>query len=171
VSERTTSDTATSDTATSDTATADGNGPITLFTIGFTGKSAQEFFEKLSRAGVRRLVDTRLNNVSQLAGFTKKRDLEFFLRAIGQIDYIHDPQLAPTKDLLDDYKKKRIDWDEYERHFRQLMETRQPDKRLSPGDLDRACLLCSEPTAEHCHRRLVAEYLQTHWESVDVQHL
>jgi len=154
----------------SDTATTEG-GAIRLFTIGFTGKSAQQFFEKLAEAGVRRLVDTRLNNISQLAGFTKKRDLEYFLRAIGDIDYVHDPQLAPTKDILDDYKKKRIDWSEYERHFRRLMETRRPDERLMPSELDHACLLCSEPTAEYCHRRLVAEYLKTHWGSVEVQHL
>ena len=148
-----------------------GKKTITLFTIGFAGKSAKDFFEKLRHAGVRRLVDTRLNNVSQLAGFTKKRDLEYFLHAIADIEYIHDTQLAPTKDILDGYKKKRIDWDQYELCFRQLMEHRQPDKRLSPDDLDHACLLCSEPTPEHCHRRLVAEYLRTHWESVDIQHL
>lgn len=154
-----------------ETATVDGKKTITLFTIGFTGKSAKEFFEKLRRAGVRRLVDTRLNNVSQLAGFTKKRDLEYFLHAIAEIDYVHDVQLAPTKDILDAYKKKRINWDEYERRFRQLMDTRHPDKRLSPHELNLSCLLCSEPTPEHCHRRLVAEYLRTHWESVDIQHL
>lgn len=147
------------------------NHPITLFTIGFTGKSAKEFFEKLRRAGVRRLVDTRLNNVSQLAGFTKKRDLEYFLREIAGIDYAHNVQLAPTKDILDNYKKKRIDWPEYERCFRQLLDTRRPDKQLSPDELDRACLLCSEPTPEHCHRRLVAEYLQSEWGNVDIQHL
>jgi uncharacterized protein (DUF488 family) len=90
---------------------------IKLFTIGFTGKSAQQFFEILRRAGVRRLVDTRLNNVSQLAGFTKKRDLEYFLRVIADIDYNHDAQLAPTKKILDDYKKHRIDWAEYDRNF------------------------------------------------------
>jgi Protein of unknown function, DUF488 len=136
---------------------------ITLFTIGFTGKSAEEFFEKLRNARVRRLIDTRLNNVSQLAGFTKKRDLEYFLRTIAQIDYLHDAQLAPTKELLDGYKKKQMDWQHYERGFLDLMESRKPDQRLSPHDLDLACLLCSEPTPEHCHRRLVVEYLQVHW--------
>ena len=151
--------------------TAEQLQTIRLFTIGFTGKSAKEFFEKLRRAGVRRLVDTRLNNVSQLSGFTKKRDLEYFLHAIADIEYVHDVQLAPTKDILDDYKKKRIDWSQYERCFRKLMETRQPDKLLSPDELDHACLLCSEPTPEHCHRRLVAEYLKSHWKNVVVQHL
>ncbi len=152
-------------------ADVDGKQPITLFTIGFTGKSAQEFFELLRRAGVRRLVDTRLNNVSQLAGFTKRRDLEYFLRTITGIDYVHDVQLAPTKDILDNYKKKRIDWAAYERLFLELMESRRPDERLSPADLDHACLLCSEPTAEHCHRRLVVEFLQAHWPNLVIEHL
>ena len=151
--------------------TADRQATITLFTIGFTGKSARVFFEILQRAGVRRLVDTRLNNVSQLAGFTKKRDLEYFLRAIADIDYAHDPELAPTKEMLDDYKKKRIDWDEYARRFDELLRSRQPGKRLVPDELDRACLLCSEPTPEHCHRRLVADYLKEEWNHVTIEHL
>ncbi len=144
---------------------------ITLFTIGFTGKSAEEFFERLHKAGVRRLVDIRLNNVSQLAGFTKKRDLEYFLRAIADIAYVHEPALAPTKDILDAYKKKRIDWSQYESHFKQLLESRRPHEQLTPGELDHACLLCSEPTAEHCHRRLVAEYLREQWKEIAIEHL
>ena len=152
-------------------AAIDGKQAVTLFTIGFTGKSAQEFFELLRRAGVRRLVDTRLNNVSQLAGFTKRRDLEYFLRAIAGIDYVHDVELAPTKNILDDYKKKRIDWAAYEHSFLELMESRRPDERLIPTDLDHACLLCSEPTADHCHRRLVVEFLQSHWPNLVIEHL
>ncbi|HVA46928.1 MAG TPA: DUF488 domain-containing protein [Pirellulales bacterium] len=152
-------------------ATAPMQANITLFTIGFTGKSAREFFERLERSGVRRLVDTRLNNVSQLAGFTKKRDLEYFLRAIADIDYTHDPGLAPTKDLLDDYKKKRIDWDEYARRFDELLRSRRPAERLTLDELDGACLLCSEPTPENCHRRLVAEYLKEEWTHVTIEHL
>jgi uncharacterized protein (DUF488 family) len=144
---------------------------ITLFTIGFTGKSAQVFFELLQRAGVRRLIDTRLNNVSQLAGFTKKRDLEYFLRTIAGIDYTHDPQLAPTKDMLDDYKQKRIDWDEYSRRFDELLRARRPAERLTPDDLDGACLMCSEPTPNNCHRRLVAEHLKDEWKNVTINHL
>lgn len=144
---------------------------VMLFTIGFTGKSAAEFFEILQRAGVRRLIDTRLNNVSQLAGFTKKRDLEYFLRAIAGIDYTHDTQLAPTKDMLDDYKQKRIGWDEYARRFDELLQSRRPAERLTPGEIDGACLLCSEPTPDNCHRRLVAEYLKEEWKNVSIQHL
>ncbi len=144
---------------------------IRLFTIGFAGKSAQQFFEKLQQAGVRRLVDTRLNNVSQLAGFTKKRDLAYFLRTIANIDYVHESDLAPTKPILDNYKKKKITWEEYERLFCALLDVRRPDKRLGPDELDHACLLCSEPTPEHCHRRLVADFLKQNWGNVEIEHL
>ncbi len=144
---------------------------IKLFTVGFAGKSAKEFFHKLERSGVRRVVDIRLNNASQLAGFTKKRDLEYFLRAIADINYVHETDLSPTKDILDDYKKKRIDWNEYENRYRRLIEERQPAKSLKPEDFDRACLLCSEPTPEHCHRRLAAEYLRDAWGNVIIVHL
>src|SRR5688572_3749099 len=150
--------------------TAESPG-ITLFTIGFTGKSAEQFFTLLEQAGVRRLIDTRLNNVSQLAGFTKRRDLEYFLRAIAGIEYAHDTELAPTADILDAYKKKQIKWDEYERRFNELLAGRAPAESRQPADFDRACLLCSEPTPEHCHRRLVAEYLREHWPGVQVVHL
>ena len=95
--------------------------PINLFTIGFTGKTAEEFFETLRSAGVRRLVDVRLNNVSQLAGFAKKKDLQYFLRVIGSIGYVHELSLAPTQEILKDYQKKRIDWVQYERYFSELL--------------------------------------------------
>ncbi|MGD0518084.1 MAG: DUF488 domain-containing protein [Thermoguttaceae bacterium] len=154
-----------------DSATTIHSPPITLFTLGFAGKSAKEFFDKLKQSGVRRMVDIRLNNASQLAGFTKKRDLEFFLRAIADINYVHEPDLAPTKEILDDYKKKRIDWNEYESRYQRLIQERQPAKDLKPEDFDRACLLCSEPTPEHCHRRLAAEYLRDEWKNVTIVHL
>ena len=144
---------------------------IRLFTIGFAGKSAQQFFEALQRAGVKRLVDIRLNNVSQLAGFTKKRDLEYFLRVIADIDYIHECDLAPTTDILDGYKKKNITWDEYERRFNELLQQRQPAQHMTRRQFDEACLLCSEPEPQHCHRRLVAEHLLREWGHVEIQHL
>lgn len=144
---------------------------VTLFTIGFTGKSAEQFFTLLQNAGVRLLIDTRLNNVSQLAGFTKRKDLEFFLRAIGGIGYVHDTELAPTADILDPYKKKRMTWDEYEQRFNALLAGRAIVDHRTPADFDRACLLCSEPTPEHCHRRLVGEYLKRAWPEVEIQHL
>ena len=139
--------------------------------MGFAGKTAEEFFEKLRTAGVRRLVDIRFNNVSQLAGFTKTKDLRYFLRVIADIDYAHMRELSPTKDILDDYKKKRIDWQEYERRFDELMCERRPADDLRPEDFHRACLLCSESEPEHCHRRLVAELLQREWGDVEVRHL
>ena len=145
--------------------------PILLFTIGFNGKSAEEFFETLRKEGVRRLVDVRLNNVSQLAGFTKKRDLPYFLRTLADIAYVHQPLLAPTKDILDAYKKKRIDWSQYESQFQRLLQSRQPQEQLASSEFDHACLLCSEPTPEQCHRRLVAEYLKEQWTDVAIKHL
>ena len=144
---------------------------VRLFTIGFTGKSAQEFFEALRNAGVKRLVDVRLNNVSQLAGFTKKRDLEYFLRVIADIDYVHEVSLAPTKDILTGYKKKLIDWAEYERRFNALLKEREPARHMTPEQFDGACLLCSELKPQHCHRRLVAEHFQAAWGDLEIRHL
>lgn len=142
-----------------------------MFTIGFTQKSAQKFFETLKRAGVKRVIDTRLNNVSQLAGFAKRSDLEYFLKAIDDIDYIHILDLAPTKDILDEYKKQKGDWSVYEQKFLKLMADRQIEKKVSPDLADGACLLCSEAKPHHCHRRLVAEYLNDRWGNVSICHL
>lgn len=145
--------------------------PINLFTIGFTQKTAQQFFETLIQAGVQRVIDTRLNNISQLAGFAKRADLEYFLQKIGGIQYIHILDLAPTQDILDDYKKKKGEWATYERQFRQLIRDRQIETKVSPELMDGACLLCSEPKPHHCHRRLVAEYLQQQWGTLEIHHL
>jgi uncharacterized protein (DUF488 family) len=145
--------------------------PINLFTIGFTQKSAQKFFETLQEAGVKQVVDTRLNNVSQLAGFAKRADLEYFLKSIGGISYVHILDLAPTQDILDEYKKNKGDWAVYEQKFLQLIASRQIEKKISPSQLDSACLLCSEAKPHHCHRRLVAEYLNGKWGSINICHL
>jgi len=144
---------------------------ITVFTIGFTKKSAREFFALLQKAGVQRVIDIRLNNESQLAGFTKKEDLEYFLRAITGIDYVHLPVLAPTKEILDSYKNNKLSWQDYERQFLNLMMERRAESAVSRNELDKACLLCSEPKAEKCHRRLVAEYLRDKWSTVEIRHL
>jgi uncharacterized protein (DUF488 family) len=141
-----------------------------IFTIGFTKKSAETFFTRLKTAGVRRLVDVRLNNTSQLAGFTKKDDLRYFAKAICDIDYLHAPDLAPTADILDAYKKRKGDWGLYERQFLDLMKARRIEE-TSPDLLDGGCLLCSEEEPRHCHRRLVAEYLKEHWSDVEIQHI
>jgi uncharacterized protein (DUF488 family) len=142
-----------------------------LYTIGFTKKSAETFFTRLTNAGVRRLVDVRLNNVSQLAGFTKRDDLRYFTRVICKIDYAHLPDLAPTQDILDAYKKQKGDWGLYERQFLDLMRSRHIEDKVSREMLDGGCLLCSEETPHHCHRRLVAEYLKEHWPDVEIEHI
>ena len=142
-----------------------------IFTIGFTKKSAEEFFTKLRNSGAKRLVDVRLNNVSQLAGFAKKNDLKFFLRELCGMDYVHVPLLAPTQDLLDAYKKRRGEWSEYEREFLELMRSRKIETNVSGDTVAECCLLCSEERPDHCHRRLVAEYLKQHWENVEIIHL
>ncbi|MGH8863319.1 MAG: DUF488 family protein [Burkholderiales bacterium] len=142
-----------------------------LFTIGFTKSTAESFFSRLVTAGVRKIVDVRLNNVSQLAGFAKKDDLRYFLRAIGKMDYEHRPELAPTQEMLDQYKKLRGDWQQYEKQFLELMVVRRIEATLTPSSVDEACLLCSEDKPHHCHRRLVAEYLKGKWGNVDVVHL
>lgn len=144
---------------------------IEIFTIGFTKKSAEEFFVKLAEAGVKRVVDVRLNNVSQLAGFAKKKDLRYFLRTICDIDYIHLPELAPTQDILEAYKKRKGDWSVYEEKFLALMAQRKIEETIPQDMLDGGCLLCSEHEPDHCHRRLVVEYLNEKWGDVEVKHL
>lgn len=147
------------------------NKEINLFTIGFTQKSAEHFFETILKSGVKRVIDTRLNNVSQLAGFAKRKDLEYFLQKIGQIEYVHILDLAPTKDILDDYKKNGGDWETYEKKFLDLIVKRKIEEKISPDILDGGCLLCSEAKPHHCHRRLVAEYLKDKWRNVKICHL
>jgi uncharacterized protein (DUF488 family) len=142
-----------------------------LFTIGFTQKSAEKFFETLVKSGVKTLIDTRLNNVSQLAGFAKKNDLAYFLKQIGGIDYVHILDLAPTKDILDEYKKNKGDWGVYEQKFLKLISERAIEKKVTPELINYGCLLCSEAKPHNCHRRLVAEYLSKKWEGVNICHL
>jgi uncharacterized protein (DUF488 family) len=142
-----------------------------IFTIGFTKKSAEQFFGRLKQPGLKCLVDARLNNVSQLAGFTKKNDLKFFLREICKIDYVHLPELAPTQDILAAYKKNGGDWSTYEKQFLALLAARRIEDKLDKSLIEGGCLLCSETTPEHCHRRLVAEYLRDKWGNVEIQHL
>ena len=146
------------------------SGP-TLFTVGFAKKNAQTFFELLRRAEIRKVIDVRLNNVSQLAGFTKKNDLAYFLEKILGCAYQHRPDWAPTDSILDPYKKGKTTWDDYLRDFTALMESRCLGKDMSAETLDHVCLLCSEPTPEHCHRRLVAERLKRLNPKLSIVHL
>lgn len=144
-----------------------------IFTIGFTRTTAEDFFDRLKSHGIERLLDVRLNNRSQLAGFAKRDDLAYFLRELVGADYEHAPLLAPTQDILDDFKKKKeMPWEEYEDRFLALMREREIESRIDrTGFSRRTVLLCSEDTPEHCHRRLVAEYLRDHWTDVEIIHL
>jgi uncharacterized protein (DUF488 family) len=143
-----------------------------LFTIGFTKKSAEKFFTSLSNAGVKRLFDVRLNNTSQLAGFAKRDDLRYFTKEICGIEFVEAPQLAPTPEILTPYKmKKSVTWETYAEQYRNLIRERAIENSLDPSQLDAACLLCSEDKPHHCHRRLIAEYLQQHWPNLQITHL
>lgn len=144
---------------------------VQLFTIGFTKKPARTFFGLLKESGAGGLIDVRLNNVSQLAGFAKRDDLEFFLKEICGMSYSHRTSLAPTQPMLDEYKKHGGDWGAYEAGFLKLMLERRIEATIDPSLVDNTVLLCSEEKPHHCHRRLVAEYLQERWGNLDVTHL
>lgn len=141
-----------------------------IFTIGFTKTSAQRFFTRLKDSGAKNLIDVRLNNVSQLAGFAKRDDLKYFASALCSMGYQHVSALAPTKDMLDQYKKNGGDWGSYAEKFNDLIAKRSIET-LDRGLLDGGCLLCSEDKPHHCHRRLVAEYLKQKWSDVEIVHL
>lgn len=143
-----------------------------ITTIGFTKHSAESFFSRLKNSGIEQLIDVRINNVSQLAGFAKRDDLKFFLDRICGASYLHQPLLAPTNELLKSYRDKEMSWSEYEKRFLDLMQDRKIENEMSP-DLfaKKTTLLCSEHTAEQCHRRLVVEYLNDHWGNITITHL
>jgi uncharacterized protein (DUF488 family) len=144
---------------------------VKLFTIGFAETSAEHFFTSLRNAGVKRIVDIRLNNTSQLAGFSKRDDLRFFLRELGEIEYVHVPDLAPTQDILDAFKKRKGSWATYEEEFNALMTKRRIEHVISQDLANLGCLLCSEKKPQFCHRRLVAQYLEKQWGDVTTVHL
>jgi uncharacterized protein (DUF488 family) len=145
---------------------------IDVTTIGFTKTSASGFFDQIKRAGVKKIVDVRLHNTSQLAGFAKADDLSFFLKEICGAEYVHQPLLAPTDDILQAYKRDKGDWEVYRQLFLKLMAERQIEIRLRLDMFQSTCLLCSEATPHHCHRRLVCEYLNEKWGGqLDVRHL
>ncbi len=143
-----------------------------IYTIGFTRKTAEEFFELLRGAGVETLVDIRLHNRSQLAGFAKQGDLAWFARELAGIQYVHMPELAPSQGLFDAYKRRGGAWEDFERGFQRLMEERGSYGSLDRGLLRKSpCFLCSEAAPEHCHRRLVAEALAEREPGIGVVHL
>ena len=142
-----------------------------VFTIGFTQSTAEDFFKRLERAGVERIIDVRLNSTSQLAGFAKAADLSFFLKRISSIEYAHEPLLAPTKEILSVYRKDK-DWTSYKRKYIDLLRQRRAEDRIDPSELRNACLLCSEASPDRCHRRLALEYLHDKLsEEFDITHL
>jgi uncharacterized protein (DUF488 family) len=143
-----------------------------IYSIGFTQKSASQFFGTLKAHGIERLLDVRLNNTSQLAAFAKQADLAYFLSEICSAEYEHEPLLAPTQEIFDAYKKQKGSWDDYAEVYLALIRSRKVESALSKESfLKRTVLLCSEPTPEHCHRRLALEYLQKQWEGVTIRHL
>ena len=145
---------------------------ITLYTIGFTKKSAEQFFGLLRDNGVKQLVDIRISNSSQLAGFAKGKDLEFFTNEICHIPYKHIVDFAPTKELLDLWHKNEVTWTEYVEIYTKMLKDREIVKKYGVKSFDGACFLCSEDTPEQCHRRLLAEYMQEHSkEKVHIIHL
>jgi uncharacterized protein (DUF488 family) len=144
-----------------------------LYTIGFTQKRAETFFELLRQNGVQRLVDVRLKPGGQLSGFAKQDDLPYFLsKLVTGCQYVHMPELAPTKEILDDYRSDS-DWPRYVTRFEALMDERGVPETLNRSEFEMliSCLLCSEPTPEQCHRRLVAERLAANWSNIEVIHL
>jgi uncharacterized protein (DUF488 family) len=143
-----------------------------IYSIGFTKKSASQFFGALKAHGIERLLDVRLNNTSQLAGFAKQSDLPYFLHEICGVSYEHEPQLAPTRDILDAFKKHNGNWDVYTQAYLSLLRSRRVEATISKaGFLRKTVLLCSEASSEHCHRKLALEYLQQHWGDVIIHHL
>lgn len=145
---------------------------VDIYTIGFTKKGAKKFFELLRDANIAKLVDTRINNRSQLSGFAKRDDLIFFLDEILDAEYVHDTDLAPTKDLLDEWRNDEISWASYEERFRKLMVEREIETKLDKSMFtDPTVLLCSEHKPDHCHRRLIVEYLDDVWGDVNAIHL
>jgi uncharacterized protein (DUF488 family) len=145
---------------------------VEVYSVGFTQKTAEQFFGLLKRAGIRRLIDIRLNNSSQLAGFAKRDDLPYFLREICGAEYVHEPLLAPTQEILDALKKRKGAWSDFEAAFLRLMAERKVEERIARAQFEPpSVLLCSEPTAEHCHRRLVLEYLKRAWGNIEIRHL
>ena len=144
---------------------------LKLFTIGFTKKNAEKFFNTLKKSGVKRVIDIRLNNVSQLAGFSKRDDLQYFLKTICEIDYIHKLELAPNENILDEYKRNKGNWKIYEKEFLKLMKQRKIEELITRELIDQSCLLCSEDKPDKCHRRLVAEYLNNKFGNIEIIHL
>lgn len=142
-----------------------------IYTIGFSNKPARTFFQLLRSSRATSLVDVRLNPLIDISGFAQGDNLAYFLNTLCALRYVHEPLLAPTKDMLDDYMTPGGSWDLYEQRFLNLMRERHVETRVSPDVIDDAVLLCSEEKPDRCHRRLVAEYLSSHWSNGQVRHI
>lgn len=142
-----------------------------LYTIGFSKKNAKHFFELIKKNNIKKVIDIRLNNKSQLAGFTKKDDLKYFLKEICNTEYVHYVFLAPTKTLLNNFKKGIITWEEYKNEYTKLLKERDIIKKIDVNILNNSCLLCSEASPEFCHRRLLSEYFAQEFEGLEIIHL
>ncbi|MDF3818591.1 DUF488 domain-containing protein [Leptospira sp. 96542] len=144
---------------------------VKLYTIGFTSKSAETFFGLLQKNDVKKIIDTRINNTSQLSGFAKGKDLSYFAKKVANISYVHDVGMAPTKELLETYRKGGMTWEGYETAYLNLLDMRNVGKKINIDSLHMNCLLCSEHTPEKCHRRLLAEYIKAKFNGVEIIHL
>jgi uncharacterized protein (DUF488 family) len=142
-----------------------------IYTIGFTEKSAESFFTLLKSNSIKKLIDVRLNNASQLAAFSKKNDLKYFLKELIACDYIYRSDFAPSDDILKDYKSKKINWKEYADKYIKLLDSRNILSTTSKAEIVNSVLLCSENEPEYCHRRLLAEYFKTKWSDIEIIHL
>ena len=142
-----------------------------IYTIGFAGTTAENFFERLKKNNVLKLIDTRLNNKSQLSGFAKQNDLKFFLKKILNIEYIHEPKFAPTEEILKKFRKKEINWQAYEKMYHKLISEREVEKIISLKELNNSCLMCSESSEKFCHRKILSEYLGNKHNSLSIIHL
>ncbi len=143
-----------------------------VMTIGFTKTNAENFFGRIKAAGVKKVIDIRLHNSSQLAGFAKADDLPFFLKELCSADYVHEPLLAPTEEIMTSFKKLKGDWNVFRGSFLGLMTERKIESQFRVEDFDHACLLCSEDKPHQCHRTLVCEYLNGRWGGrLSVRHL
>jgi uncharacterized protein (DUF488 family) len=142
-----------------------------IYTIGFTGKTAEYFFSKLKNSDAKKLIDIRINRISQLAGFAKEQDLEYLLGNLSNLDYQINSDLAPTKELLSRYRREEIDWETYSYEYISLIESRNIIKTLGKEYFSDSVLMCSESTPEFCHRRLFTDLLSKYFNDLEINHL
>lgn len=142
-----------------------------IYTIGFTGKTAEEFFSLVDTGNIRKLIDIRINRSSQMSGFAKERDLSFFLEKLNGIEYVVNEELAPTKSLLSEYRNRQIDWSTYSLNYMDLLRKRSILSKFNQSYFDDSLLLCSEKEPLACHRVLLSDYLKSNFNDVEIVHL